>query len=662
MQIIIYVLCFDDASESKARRNFGMYSWARPLRIETTLWLEGIMYESWLMAHEAEWADCDYVGTIAYSIFSKIRIFSLSSLYNKIQKSDIFAFYKRSENLIATAGCPHFRVLWVDMLTRLGFTEAEAVDPTVEPFYCNYWIARPAIMREYCDFYRRAQGALKASALQTELWSDTGYSNRNYSNADWCRRTFGVPHYTHHVFLMERLPCFFAHKRYRVESIPNQIGLYKEKILYLVMFSPQSAADCRNKEAIAAYASMFPNIQLLFICGGAHTSLARSAGGACAACDTLTVQSACAIDTLIGALTMVQTIAFDYVICSDASVALDFSAMPSFGGAHYSGPALSGPHIWGGCLTLSKDGVTILMIKPVDKTLSPDAAIGSIMGKYVLPFQTGSIARIGAVPTGAYCYVPLENASEHNGLEQLVAQFERPAICASDAFNDDPKMIATKLIRNLFASAIASMGDMSAAYSGAELLDRLGLPLHYGSRWSAEPPVSATEDMVLAWLRGAALLPAAINLRDCSLRSRESIAWLRAYVRVRAEDVRAANPFRARYGNNNDVFVYATASMHKLALAADVSGFVWAGPGGDKMHMSVLAAFPGLIAWEETDIIRTMQFAITCRHHVFADDEFSILISILMEGGTNGETNGETKATNDGETESKPKDITVVQP
>lgn len=624
MQIIIYVLCFNDASEIKARRDFGGYSWARPLRIETTLWLEGIMYGSWLMAHEAEWASCDFVGTIAYSIFSKIPLFSLGALHDKIKKSDIFAFYKRSENLISTVTIPHFRALWVDMLSRLGFTEAEALDPTVEPFYCNYWIARPAIMREYCDFYRRAQGALAASALQSELWSDSGYSNSKYSNADWCQRAFGVPYYPHHVFLMERLPCFFAHKRYRVETVPNILKSNKEKIVYLVLFNPLSESDSRNQAAIAAYASMFSNIKLLSVCTGTQNALVSGIN------EILVVQSTCAIDILLDALSVLHKVAFDYIICSQASVALDLSAMPILGGVHYSGPVSSGPHIWGGCLALSKVCATILLGEPLDKSLPFEVAIGSTLGKFVLPYPMGSIDLIGAAPTGAYCYV--QPSASADGLEHLVAQFERPAICVPSQFDDDPKNIATNVIRDLFASAIASVGDLSAAYSGPELLDRLGLPLHYGSRWSPAPPVLATEAMVLAWLRGAAPLPAAINLRECELS--ESRDWLRAHIRARAKDVRAANPFRARYGNNNDVFVCADDSVDdctyeriKLLLNKPVAGFLW--KEGSAIATKMLAEFPNLVEFQEPDLIRMLQFASTCGVITATGSDLSALLEAL---------------------------------
>ena len=631
MKIIIYVLCFNDTSETKARRDFGMYTWARILRIETTMWLENIMYESWLMAHEAEWAACDFVGTIAYSIFSKVSKFSINSLMQLIQKSDIFAFMKRSGNLIENANGPHFRTLWIDMLTRLGYTEAEAVDPTVEPFYCNYWIARPAIMREYCAFYQRALRALEASELQAELWSDTGYANSNYSNADWCRRTFGVPHYTHHVFLMERLPCIFAHKRYRVETIPTMGYAANEKILYLVMFDP--ATDGPNKDAIAAYAGMFPSVQPMFICAGPVTERTG---------DILTVQSSSSIGTLIGAIAVIDSarlanqLNFDYVVCSDASIALDFSNMPSWGGAHYSGPILNDFYIWGGCTVLSRDALTILLMKGIDNTISPDIAIGNILSKFVLPFRNGSVDRVGALRTGAFCYVPSEECT----LAPLIAQFDRPAICAASSIASSNASsigassictIAAEVVRNLFASALASMGDLSAAYTGSETLDRLGLPPYYGDQWAPTAPVAASEDMALRWLGGAAPLPAVINMRDCKFHSRESRAWLKSHVREREYDVRAANPFRARYGNNCDVFIYANAydSIKKalMDMPDPFTGFVVSCE--PSLASRLLAEFPSLIAWDSSDTVRTLQFASTCGTIVLANDEFSWLLEAL---------------------------------
>lgn len=619
MKIIIYVLCFDDVTEKKARRDFGRYTWARPLRIETTLWLEGIMYESWLMEHEAEWAAYDYVGTIAYSIFNKIPKFDLRSLIYCISRSDLFAFnMSDTPNLLQNANGPHFRALWVDMLTQLGFSEENALDPTVKPFYCNYWIARPDIMRTYCDFYRRAQRALQDSPLQAELWEDAGYSN-SYSNPEWCRKRFGVPHYPHHTFLMERLPCIFAHNRYKIGSIPELIK-NRECVRYLVLFDSANATHLQKIDDVREYTTNIPNVHTTFICAGAAEP----------ARDVLAVPARCLTDVLIGAIQHCQSLTYDCLVISDLSVVVDFARFPDRGGAHYSGPVLGGhpvlggAYVWGGCVVLSRTAAEILLKNrdKVDLTATPDVAVGQLLSQCVLPYKNGDCAVLGAdcALAGVFCYqVPADAPNDASA--RLLAQFERPALCTK---SNDGDLFGDRLVRDIFASELTRIGDLVAVYATGEDLDRLGLPPNYGMQWVADRPVVATDDLVVAWLQKLAPVPGAVDLRACSFQTSACRAWLHQHIRARADDVRAANPFRARYAANRDVFVYANRAHKKIEQSPDVVGFVW-GDGAETLREE----FPGLTVLAETDPIRVLQFASTCRFVAVADDKFSFLLETI---------------------------------
>ena len=607
MKIIIYVLCFDDVSEKKARRDFGTYTWARPLRIETTMWLEGVMYESWLMEHESEWAASDYVGTIAYSIFNKIPKFDLRSLIHEIAKSDIFAFnMPDNANLLQHSTGPHFRALWINMLTQMGFSEEDAIDPTIKPFYCNYWIARPEIMRTYCDFYRRAQRALQESLLQVELWSDTGYFN-SYSNPEWCRKRFGVPHYPHHTFLAERLPCIFAHKRLRVGTI-SELLKNRECIRYLVLFDSANATHLQKIDDIREYTTNIQNVYTTFIC----------ASSAEPAHDVLVVPARCLTDVLIGAIQYCQSLTYDCLVVSDVSVVLDFMRFPDRGGAHYSGPVIGNTFVWGGCIVLSRIAAEILLKNrdKLDLTATPDIAVGRLLSQCVIPFRNGDCAVLGTdcAQSGVFCYqIPTD--APRDATARLLAQFERPALCTKNQDGD----FVYQIIRDIVASELARLGDLTAMYATEDELDRLGLLLNYGTRWAATKPVAASDDLVVAWLQELVPVPGAVDLRACSFQSPACRAWLRQHIHAHADNVRAANPFRDRYGANQDVFVYA----HKnVKLTSNVVGFVW----GDSAE-TLREEFPGLMALVETDPIRVLQFASTCRFVEVADDEFSFLLT-----------------------------------
>jgi hypothetical protein len=74
-KILIYVLCYDDASEELSKQYFQGYTWARIYRIKNQSHLfEGVMYQSELLELYEEWKYVDYVGTISNSILKKMKL------------------------------------------------------------------------------------------------------------------------------------------------------------------------------------------------------------------------------------------------------------------------------------------------------------------------------------------------------------------------------------------------------------------------------------------------------------------------------------------------------------------------------------------------------------------------------------------------------------
>ena len=88
---IIYVLCYDDVTEEKARTEFGMFKWARIYRIpkeSQNHLFEGVMYQTELMKLYDEWKDKDYVGTISYKLRDRLNFYhytTIDVISNKIE-------------------------------------------------------------------------------------------------------------------------------------------------------------------------------------------------------------------------------------------------------------------------------------------------------------------------------------------------------------------------------------------------------------------------------------------------------------------------------------------------------------------------------------------------------------------------------------------------
>src|SRR5271156_3661109 len=72
--IIIYILYFDDKSKKIAEDDFNSYNWAKPIFINSTPYLESIMYTEVLDNIKDEWKDKKYIGTMSYKAKSKIDI------------------------------------------------------------------------------------------------------------------------------------------------------------------------------------------------------------------------------------------------------------------------------------------------------------------------------------------------------------------------------------------------------------------------------------------------------------------------------------------------------------------------------------------------------------------------------------------------------------
>jgi len=200
MNIRIFVLCFDEHSKNEAAVHFGQYEWATILQIPTTMYMENWMFSTWFPQNSSAWQNYDYVGTLSWKAWQKIRMPSMLGLKNRlfVKDPDVFAFMPNTNRdlptLIAQANHHHplFADIWVEWLQQLGYTATDATDPSVLAFYCNYWIAKPTWLQKYIEFYPRAQKALEThQPMQEKLWSDTTYE-KSISD-ERCVEIYGRP-------------------------------------------------------------------------------------------------------------------------------------------------------------------------------------------------------------------------------------------------------------------------------------------------------------------------------------------------------------------------------------------------------------------------------------------------------------------------------------
>lgn len=242
MKIVVYILCYDDATLEIAEERFGAFNWAIIIVIPSSPFLENCMYTEILESREHEWMGCDFVGTLSWKAPDKIIIPDMNVLgrYLEVNPLDVVALCFNNLNMTLTcqAVLTHnaFESIWTGLLSQLDI-DADTVDKTVKPFYCNYWLATPVWMRRYIAFFKKAKHVLETyEPIQETLWSDSQYALASLT-PERCMLVFGRPYYPYHPFICERLPSVFftlhgANIKYYTQETTGIIRRHRARIRF----------------------------------------------------------------------------------------------------------------------------------------------------------------------------------------------------------------------------------------------------------------------------------------------------------------------------------------------------------------------------------------------------------------------------------------------
>lgn len=216
MKLIIYVLCYDDASEEAAHASFKDHAWATVVRLPDDpvlgKYMEGASFLSTLKERRHEWEGVDFVGTLSWKAPEKMYIpADLADHLHKVAAfADVVAFMPSTEALVHQGMVchPRFLEVWIPVLQEMGYTVSDAVNSNLCAFFCNYWVATPEWMSRFIDFYTRVTQAMETlPSVQDAVWSDAGYAT--HLSKERCMHIYGRPYIPYHPFIGERLPSFF---------------------------------------------------------------------------------------------------------------------------------------------------------------------------------------------------------------------------------------------------------------------------------------------------------------------------------------------------------------------------------------------------------------------------------------------------------------------
>lgn len=230
---IVYILYYDEDSKKKAQELFSNYAWAKLIFNRTDKYLESNAYQ-YLLTVTDEWMHKKYVGCLGINVCKKINQ-SVDYIENFIKenmdKADVLTFI-RGNHTLDFENNQHGDILkYLSILTNSIDNIYTKDWDKIIPFYCNYWLAKPHIMLDYCKFINNVIEIIETSNIISQ------YLDMNAGYKIGQNRIFTKPYYTWHPFICERLPCiYFYHKNYTIiyDSIfqPNKTSNYNHRLLH----------------------------------------------------------------------------------------------------------------------------------------------------------------------------------------------------------------------------------------------------------------------------------------------------------------------------------------------------------------------------------------------------------------------------------------------
>lgn len=210
--VIIFCLYYDDRTRNYIDQHYASLigDWLYPVKIEkTTKYMENYFYVTWLDQNRHLWEHKDYVGVVSWKFNQKIQVPHLSRYQGD---EDFVGFYLQLDNLVAHTSRwhPQFTFLYTSILQRMGYHLTQILDPRVPYFVYNYWMAKPVWMSQYIKFLNTIMGLMESwEPIQEALYADANFEVPPHLNPERLLEIFQRPHYTHHCFVLERMPPFF---------------------------------------------------------------------------------------------------------------------------------------------------------------------------------------------------------------------------------------------------------------------------------------------------------------------------------------------------------------------------------------------------------------------------------------------------------------------
>lgn len=214
LNILIYLIYHDDRSYEVIEK-YKDLPYVKLYFNETTKYFESRIFR-YLLENKNEWIGKDYVGILTYSFERKIRT-NLEILFTRLTEtiitnnSDLIIFYNTNIPNVSVGSIVHPKQneIFNHVLPKFDYN-LPINYRNIPAFFCNYFVTKTKWMEKYVEFAIKFMEYLDDSSdiyLQNLLNSNSCYIGK--VKKEKLLEITGFPYYTHHPFIMERLPCIF---------------------------------------------------------------------------------------------------------------------------------------------------------------------------------------------------------------------------------------------------------------------------------------------------------------------------------------------------------------------------------------------------------------------------------------------------------------------
>ena len=205
-----------------------------------------------------------------------------------------------------------------------------------------------------------------------------------------------------------------------------------------------------------------------------------------------------------------------------------------------------------------------------------------------------------------------------------------------------PGRFGNQLIRNICVSMLAKKFDLRTEYTHMDDIRRLGIFLHNGNREFHEN-LDTSEQDILDMLEDKRPFPN----KNCNLyqyfQTRTYTLMIYNFLREQKQTICDANPYKERYGKNQDAFVHVrlgdigsegwnpSFEYYKKALEniPFENIYVTSDSPDHEVCKKIFSHFPNVNWVPDIDIVPTFQFGSTCKYVILSHGTFSSMIGQL---------------------------------